>query len=154
MDHCHNLFFFILEIARNLVEIYEDLFFWKMPEISRKIAIYLGEDLFFGKNLRAVSLVLGLEHSCPWLRKGLSSESQSLTLAPDYFVFLVLGLEHSCPWLRKGLSSESQSLTPDFFCVLGLSHEPCVLDSTSAEKYHSIEEHFYQNRVRSFLILY
>ena len=43
---------------------------------------------------------------------------------------LVLGLEHSCPWPRDGLSSERLSLASDFFCVLGLGLEPCVLDST------------------------
>ena len=46
---------------------------------------------------------------------------------------LGLGLEHSCPWPREGLSSEglSLALASDFFCVLGLGLEPCVLDSTS-----------------------
>ena len=37
----------------------------------------------------AMSLVLGLEHSCPWPREGLSSER--LSLASDFFC--VLGLE-------------------------------------------------------------
>ena len=46
---------------------------------------------------------------------------------------LCLGLEHSCPWPRECLSSErlSLALASDFFCVLGLGLEPCVLDSTS-----------------------
>ena len=44
---------------------------------------------------------LGLGHSCPWPREGLSSEGLSLALASD------------------------------FFCVLGLGLLPCVLDSTS-----------------------
>ena len=48
---------------------------------------------------------------------------------------LVLGLvlEHSCPWPQECLSSErlSLALASDFFCVLGLGLEPCVLDSTS-----------------------
>ena len=46
---------------------------------------------------------------------------------------LVLGLslEHSCTWPQNGLSSEGLSLASDFFCVLGLGLEPCVLDSTS-----------------------
>ena len=46
----------------------------------------------------------------------------------------VLGLEHSCPWPREVLSSKrlSLALASDFFCVLGLGLEPCVLDSTSA----------------------
>ena len=38
-----------------------------------------------------VSLVLGLEHSCPWPRECLSSERLSLALASDFFC--VLGLE-------------------------------------------------------------
>ena len=47
---------------------------------------------------------------------------------------LGLGLKNSCPWPREGLSSErlSLALASDFFCVLGLGLEPCVLDSTSA----------------------
>ena len=50
-------------------------------------------------------------------------------------VSLVLGLEHSCPWPRECLSSErlSLALASEFFCVLGLGLEPCVLDSTSVE---------------------
>ena len=44
---------------------------------------------FFGEHLRFVSLVLGLEHSCPWPRECLSSER--LSLASDFFC--VLGLE-------------------------------------------------------------
>ena len=45
---------------------------------------------------------------------------------------LGLGLEHFCPWPQEGLSSEklSLALASDFFCVLGLGLEPCVLDST------------------------
>ena len=64
------------------------------------------EDLFFffGEHLRFASLVLGLEHSCPWPRECLSSERLSLALASD------------------------------FFCVLGLGLEPCVLDSTSGDQ--------------------
>ena len=38
-----------------------------------------------------MSLVLGLEHSCPRPREGQSSEGLSLALAPDFFC--VLGLE-------------------------------------------------------------
>ena len=54
------------------------------------------------------------------------------TLAP---VSLVLGLKHSSPWPREVLSSEglSLALASNFFCVLGLGLEPCVLDSTSAK---------------------
>ena len=48
---------------------------------------------------------------------------------------LGLGLKHSCPWPREGLSSEelSLALASDFFCVLGLGLEPCVLDSSSVK---------------------
>ena len=42
------------------------------------------EDLFFWRTLALVSLVLGLEHSCPWPRECLSSEE--LFLALDFFV--------------------------------------------------------------------
>ena len=49
----------------------------------------------------------------------------------------VLGfrLEHSCPWPRECLSSErlSLALASNFFYVLGLGLEHCVLDSTSGE---------------------
>ena len=48
-----------------------------------------------------MSLVLGLEHSCPWPRDSLFSER----------LRFFLGLR--------------------FFCVIGLGLEPCVLDSTS-----------------------
>ena len=37
-----------------------------------------------------MSLVLGLEHSCPWPRECLSSKGLSLTLASDFFVSLPL----------------------------------------------------------------
>ena len=48
------------------------------------------EDLFFlWRALALVSLVLGLEHSCPWPRECLSSEGLSLAL--DFFCFF--GLE-------------------------------------------------------------
>ena len=48
------------------------------------------EDLFFllWRTLAPVSLVLGLEHSCPWPREVLSSER--LSLASDFFVSLAL----------------------------------------------------------------
>ena len=49
------------------------------------------------------------------------------------FLVLGLGLEHFCPWPRECLSSErlSLALASNFFCVLGLGIEPCILDSTS-----------------------
>ena len=52
------------------------------------------EDLFFWRTLAPVSLVfgLGLEHSCPWFREGLSSEGLFLALAlvSDFFVSLAV----------------------------------------------------------------
>ena len=80
--------FFFFFFGDRLKNFCEDLFFF-----------------FFGEHLRFVSLVLGLEHSCPWPRECLSSERLSLALASD------------------------------FFCVLGLGLEPCVLDSTSANAF-------------------
>ena len=75
--------------------------------INRRSPEKIFKDLFFRRTLAAVSLVLdlGLEHSCPWPREVLSSKRLSLALA----------------------------LASDFFCVLGLGLEPCVLDSTSAK---------------------
>ena len=57
---------------------------------------------------------------------------EDLFFGKHALVSLVLGLEHSCPWPRKVLSSEGLSLASDFFCVLGLGLEPCVLHSISA----------------------
>ena len=55
-------------------------------------------------------------------------------------VSLVLGLEHSCPWPRECLTSERLSLVlaSDFFCVIGLGLEFCVLDSTSDPYYKGL----------------
>ena len=48
---------------------------------------------------------------------------------------LGLGLEHSCPWPREVCPRKEVclylALASNFFCVLGLGLEPCVLDSTS-----------------------
>ena len=85
----------------------EDLFFFLFFFFFGDRLKNFCEDLFFffWRALALVSLVLGLglEHSCPWPRECLSSERLSLALA----------------------------LASDFFCVLGLGLEPCVLDSTS-----------------------
>ena len=51
---------------------------------------------FFWRTLAAVSLVLGLEHSCPWPQEGLSPER--LSLASDFlFVSLASSLVSSTP---------------------------------------------------------
>ena len=94
----------------------------KLAENLRRPFLYLSsgdrlkkvfEDLFFGDRL-----------------KKNFEDFFGRTIAP---VSLVFGLEHFCPWLREGLSSEGLflALTSDFFCVLGLGLEPCVLDCTS-----------------------
>ena len=58
---------------------------WRSPE--KKFL----KTFFFWRALAPVSLVLGLEHSCPWRQEVLSSETLSLALASDFFC--VLGLE-------------------------------------------------------------
>ena len=69
---------------------FEDLFFVLFFGDRLKNAF---EDFFFGggRTLAFVSLILGLEHSCPWPRECLSSERLFLVLASDFFC--VLGLE-------------------------------------------------------------
>ena len=115
--------------------------------ILRKICEFLNEDLFFGdhlfvaKNLRpfwaktfflfeeyfcVVFSGLGLEHSCPWLQEGLSSEG--LSLASDFFVFLALA------------SSLVSSTPPLVFALL-----------ISTPRYESIN--FYQNMLEIKLFL-
>ena len=75
--------------------------FWPRLEIGDCLKKFL--KTVFLENTCGCVLGLGLQHSCPWPREGLSSKSLSLALASD------------------------------FFCVLGLGLglEPCVLDSTS-----------------------
>ena len=53
------------------------------------------EDFFFWRALAPVSLVLGLELSCPWPQEVLSSEGLSMALASDFFVSLALALASS-----------------------------------------------------------
>ena len=54
--------------------------FWLHLEIGDCLKNFF-KDLFFWRTLAAVFLVVGLEHSSPWPRKGLSSERLSLALA-------------------------------------------------------------------------
>ena len=83
-------------VVERLKNFLENVFLW------RSLEKFLWRP-FFWRALALVYLVLGLglEHSCPWPRECLSSESLSLVLASD------------------------------FFCVLGFGLEPYVLDSTS-----------------------
>ena len=128
MGQCHDQFCFVSKYARELVKKkFEDIFSWRTLEFSGNFTNIWGEDLFFlrnfgakifflffGDHFRVVSLVLGLG----------------------------LGLEHSCPWPREGLSSKglSLALASDFFCILGVGLEPCVLDFTSAASVGNFSE--------------
>ena len=87
-------FWLRLQIGDCLKKNFEDLFFF-----------------FFWKTLAAVSLVLGLEHSCPWPREGLSSKRLSLALASDFFVSLALAssLVSSTPPLLDMLKAADES---------------------------------------------
>ena len=71
---------------------FEHLFFADRPK----------KKIFFWR-IAPVSLVLGLEHSCPW------------------------------PQERSVLGKAVLGLGFGFFCVLGFGLEPCVFDSTSAD---------------------
>ena len=67
---------------------------WRSPEkLFRKP--------FFLSTLAAVSLVLGLQHSCPWPREGLSSEACPWPWSRILFVFLASSLVSSTPPLRN-----------------------------------------------------
>ena len=85
--------------------------FWKTFFCGDRLKNFCEHLFFFWRALALVSLVLGL------------------------------GLEHSCPWPQECLSSErlSLALASDFFGVLGLGLEPCVLDSTSVEFFKVLE---------------
>ena len=89
--------------------------------INRRSPEKIFEDLFFRRTLAAVTLVLGLglEHSCPWPREGLSSKRLSLALASDFFL---------CPWPWPRALCPRLHLW--FLCVLmymGLYRSVCVL---------------------------
>ena len=99
--------------------------FWKTFFCGDRLKNVCEDLFFFWRALALVSLVLGL------------------------------GLEHSCPWPRECLSSERLSLASDFFRVLSLCLEPCVLESTSvtcAKKWnqHEVSK---SNQIKSFIIL-
>ena len=84
-------------------------FFLRLGERARDLTVIkIYEDLFFGKHLRVVSVVLGrgLEHSCLWPRKGrslaldcfvsLALASTLLSKTPPLLVFL----SHLLEWLK------------------------------------------------------
>ena len=93
----HEQYCFVLEHAKELAKKkIEDLSLWKTLGLCEKFAKFLSEDFFFvGEHFRVVSLVLGLEHSCPWPREGLSSEGVSLALTSDFFASLASSLVSS-----------------------------------------------------------
>ena len=113
------------------------------------------EDLFFLEN--GCACVLG---PWPWPRAFLSLASRGSVLGKA-----VLGLERvcprkGCPWPWPRIFFVSLALASDFFCVLGLGLEPCVLDSTSGSNYRPIAltsviskllEHFILSRIETFL---
>ena len=105
--------FFYLEIAWKIF-VKTFFFFFFFFEIAWKIFVKTFFVFVFWRALALVSLVLGLglEHSCPWPRECLSLERLSLALA----------------------------LASDFFCVLGLGLDLCVLDSTSGNYRIFVEE--------------
>ena len=85
------LFFEWLKCCRSAEKCFSRPFFFLESAWKNFFKIFFLE-IFFLRTLAFVSLVLGLglEHSCSWPRKCLSSEGLSLDLASDFF-FL-------CPW--------------------------------------------------------
>ena len=83
-----------------LKKILEGVFYWRKTEKNF--------ELFDNTCPCVLSPWLGLEHSCPWPREGLSSEGLYLALASNDF------------W------------------VLGLGLEPCVIDSTSGNRQYKL----------------
>ena len=83
------LFFELLKFCKGPEKIFWKTFFSGDRLFFREDRLKnIFEDLFFWRALALVSLVLGLEHSCPWPREDLSSEG--LSLASDFFVSLSL----------------------------------------------------------------
>ena len=94
------VFFELLKFRGALEKFLGKRFLWGSLEkfLRRPFCFFFGERLkkfcedlffFFWRALALVSLVLGLEHSCPWPQECLSSIR--LSLASDFFC--VLGLE-------------------------------------------------------------
>ena len=92
------LFFELLKFSEALENFFGKRFFVEIAWIFVKTFFFFLEiawkifvkTFFFWKALALASLVLGLEHSCPWPRECLSSERLSLALASDFFVSLAL----------------------------------------------------------------
>ena len=86
---------FVLKNARELTKKILKTFSWRTHEISVKFTKCWSKDLFFFRLLLRCVLGVGLEHSCPLPREGLSSVGLSLVLASDFFCVLSLALASS-----------------------------------------------------------
>ena len=110
----------LLENARNLAENLRRpfLYFSFGDRLKKKfedivvIFIYFGnrqkkflKTFFFRLTLALVSLVLGLDHSCPWPRESMSSDELSLALPLIFFVSLASSLVSSTPPLPTTVPS-------------------------------------------------
>ena len=102
--------------------------FWKTFFCGDRLKNFCGDLFFFFFFVRSSKKFLWRPFFFFWRALALLS------------LVLGLSLEHSCPWPRECLSSErlSLALSSDFFCVLGLGLESCVLDSTSANGFIKI----------------
>ena len=101
---------------KRLKKFFENVFLW------RSLEKFLWRPLFW-RALALVSLVLGLEHSCPWPRECLSSKRLSLAL--DFFVSLVLAsslVSSTPPLLLKPMKKiwNEVYLVTELFCVVCL----------------------------------
>ena len=100
--HGH-FFFYVLEQARDLVVIHKDLFCFFILENVRNFSEILQnfwvKTFFVEITCKILSLVigLGLESSCPWPRKGLSSGNRCLAMASNFFVSLASSVVSSTP---------------------------------------------------------
>ena len=107
--------------------LFEWLKFFRSPENFFVGLFFLGDRLkkclktffFFLENTCLYVHGFGHEHSCPWPRKGLSSEGLSLSLASDFFC--VLGLE---PCVLD--STSANMLLHENYCTDFFVNEQCA----------------------------
>ena len=95
MGQAHDFFSLLPgERQRPRGKLMNTFFFQERLKFSKKFAIFLCKEVFFGEDLSVVSLVFGLDlkQACPWPQEGLSSEGRSLILVSIFFVFLALAL--------------------------------------------------------------
>ena len=94
--------------AETSQKIWEELFFWRTPDLRGKSTSTCGKNCFFRRSPDKI------------FRGPFFSFLRTMRLVSLFF-----GLEHSFPWPWKGLSL---ALASDLLCVLGL--EACAFDST------------------------